>query len=240
MLPAIAPARSEARTVVIELDGVSRSYRMGDELLHALDNVSASIDQGEFVAIVGPSGSGKSTLANIIGGLDTPDEGNVRVAGRDLARVRDSELSRYRNAHVGFVFQSFNLQPHATALENVMLPLVLGGVRPKARKARAAECLRVVGLGDRLRHKPTQLSGGERQRVAIARALVTSPSIIIADEPTGNLDSSRSEEIMALLEQLNAQGITLLLITHDSDVAARADRIMTIRDGRLTESNGRR
>lgn len=218
---------------VIELKNVTRTYKLGDEILHALDGVNLTIQPGEFVAIIGPSGSGKSTLANIIGGLDRPTDGSVVVDGNDLSHVRDNKLSDYRNKHIGFVFQSFNLQGSQTALENVMLPLVFARMKPKERKARAVECLEAVGLGDRLNHKPNQLSGGQRQRVAIARALAGKPSIIIADEPTGNLDTARGEEIMRLLKQLNKEGITLLIITHDMNIAHQASRVIQIKDGHI-------
>ena len=220
---------------VIELRGVTRTYKLGDETLHALDNVSFTVKPGEFVAITGPSGSGKSTLANVIGGLDTPSSGTVLVDGQDLSHIHDNKLSAYRHKHIGFIFQSFNLQGTNTAMENVMLPLVFARMKNKDRKARAKECLVAVGLGDRLKHKPGQLSGGQRQRVSVARALATKPSIIIADEPTGNLDSARGQEIMKLLHELNKQGITLLVITHDMNVAHSAGRVVEIHDGKLTE-----
>lgn len=220
---------------IISLNNVTKTYRLGDEVLNALDNISFSVNSGEFVAITGPSGSGKSTLANIIGGLDRPTSGSVVVDGNDLSHVRDRKLSDYRNHHIGFVFQSFNLQGSQTALENVMLPLVFARIKPKERKARAIECLKAVGLGDRLKHRPAQLSGGQRQRVAIARALAARPNIIIADEPTGNLDSSRGEEIMKLLKELNKQGITLIVITHDMAIARQADRVVQIKDGHIAE-----
>ncbi len=220
---------------IISLSNVTKTYRLGDEVLNALDNISFSVNSGEFVAITGPSGSGKSTLANIIGGLDRPTAGSVIVDDNDLSHVRDRKLSDYRNHHIGFVFQSFNLQGSQTALENVMLPLVFARIKPKERKARAVECLKAVGLGDRLKHRPAQLSGGQRQRVAIARALAAKPNIIIADEPTGNLDSSRGEEIMKLLKDLNKQGITLIVITHDMAIARQAGRIVQIKDGHITE-----
>lgn len=223
---------------LIELKNITKTYKLGDEVLNALDDVSFSVQPGDFVAITGPSGSGKSTLANIIGGLDKPTSGAVLVDGDDLSHVRDGKLSEYRNSHIGFVFQSFNLQGTQTAVENVMLPLVFARMKPKERKARAIECLEAVGLGDRLKHKPSQLSGGQRQRVAIARALAIKPSIIIADEPTGNLDSARGEEIMRLLKDLNKQGITLIIITHDQSVAKQASRIVQIHDGRLAERRG--
>jgi putative ABC transport system ATP-binding protein len=219
----------------IQLRQVTKTYRLGDEVVHALDKVDITIASGEFLAITGPSGSGKSTLANIIGGLDTPTDGSVLIAGQDLSKVSDKELSRYRNKNIGFVFQSFNLQPTYTALENVMLPLVLGRMGIKERQARAAACLETVGLAERMRHKPAQLSGGQRQRVAIARALANSPAVIIADEPTGNLDSQRGEEIMQVLRQLNKEGITLIIITHDPAVAKQAHRVVSIHDGKLEE-----
>jgi putative ABC transport system ATP-binding protein len=218
---------------LIELHNVTKTYKLGDEVLNALDGLSVNIQAGEFVAITGPSGSGKTTLANIIGGLDRPNSGTVHVDGQDLSKVRDKVLSDYRNKHVGFVFQSFNLQGNQTALENVMLPLVFARMGSGERKKRAKECLQAVGLGDRMKHKPSQLSGGQRQRVAIARALAGKPSLIIADEPTGNLDSARGEEIMKLLRSLNKQGITLLIITHDQKIAGQADRIIHIQDGKI-------
>lgn len=221
--------------VAVELKNITRTYKMGDEVLKALDGIDLTINPGEFVAITGPSGSGKSTLANIIGGLDSPDSGMVTVSGLQLATAHDKELSEYRNRTIGFVFQSFNLQPTATALENVMMPLVLGRMNGKERRARAEECLKAVGLGERMNHKPTQLSGGQRQRVAIARALANKPSIIIADEPTGNLDSERGAEIMQLLQKLNKEGITLIMITHDMEIAKLADRVLYIKDGKMSE-----
>jgi putative ABC transport system ATP-binding protein len=225
---------------LIECTGLTKAYRLGDEVVHALDGVSLRIDKGDFVAISGPSGSGKSTLANVIGGLDRPDSGSVVVNGLDLSTAKDKALSAYRNANIGFVFQSFNLQVHETALENVMSPLTIGGVgRRKERREKAIAALGKVGLADRAKHKPTQLSGGQRQRVAIARALVNTPSVVIADEPTGNLDSSRGAEVIDELSRLNREdGITLIIITHDPAVANRARRVLTIRDGKLTETAG--
>lgn len=223
---------------LVELKNITRTYHLGDETLNALDGINLVIQAGEFVAITGPSGSGKSTLANIIGGLDRPTSGTVTVNGNDLSRVRDGKLSNYRNHNIGFVFQSFNLQGMQTALENVMLPLIFARIKPKERKARAIACLKAVGLGDRLLHKPSQLSGGQRQRVAIARALVVQPQIILADEPTGNLDSKHGEEIIKLLKDLNRQGITLIIITHDMNVARQAHRVIEIRDGKLMEHRG--
>ena len=220
---------------LIEIKNVTKTYHLGDETLNALDDVSFSVQPGEFIAITGPSGSGKSTLANIIGGLDRPNSGSVVVDGNELAHTKDAKLSNYRNEHIGFIFQSFNLQGTNTALENVMLPLVFSRMKNKDRKVRAKECLEAVGLGDRAKHKPSQLSGGQRQRVAIARALAIKPSIIIADEPTGNLDTSKGQEIMKILNDLNKQGITLLIITHDMSVARQAHRVVEIRDGKITE-----
>ena len=228
----------DTRDDLIACVGLTKTYRLGDETVNALDGVSLSIGAGQFVSISGPSGSGKSTLANIIGGLDQPDAGSVVVAGIDLGRAKDRELSHYRNENVGFVFQSFNLQVHETALENVMAPLAIGGKgNRKERREKALVALEKVGLADRARHKPTQLSGGQRQRVAIARALVNEPRIVIADEPTGNLDSSRGAAVMDELKRLNKQeGMTLLVITHDPNVAAMAGRVLTIVDGRLSDS----
>lgn len=220
---------------IIELKNVVKTYQLGDEKLNALDNVSLRVKPGEFLAITGPSGSGKSTLANIIGGLDHPNDGSVVVDGNELSHIHDSKLSSYRNQHIGFIFQSFNLQGTSTALENVMLPLVFSHMKNKDRRARAKECLEAVGLGERLNHKPNQLSGGQRQRVAIARALSVRPKIIIADEPTGNLDTVKGKEIMGLLNDLNKQGITLLVITHDLGVARMAHRVIEIRDGKVLE-----
>jgi putative ABC transport system ATP-binding protein len=219
---------------MIELKQVSRTYRMGGQEIHALDQVDLVIDDGEFAAIVGPSGSGKSTLLQVVGGLDTPTNGQVLVDGKDLGQASDRALARFRNERIGFVFQTFNLQPTYTALENVALPLVFARVLPKERKARAQTALEAVGLADRLRHKPGQLSGGERQRVAIARALVTEPAYILADEPTGNLDTTTSREIVTLLDQLHQeQAITVVLATHDLEMAALADRQISLRDGSI-------
>jgi putative ABC transport system ATP-binding protein len=219
---------------MIELKKVTRAFELGGEKIFALDKVNLKIEAGDFVAIMGASGSGKSTLANVIGGLDNPDAGQVLVEGQDIAEMGDKQLSHFRNKKVGFIFQTFNLHPTYTALENVMLPLMLAKIPFKKRKQRALECLQAVGLGDRLRHLPGQLSGGQRQRVCIARALANQPEMIIADEPTGNLDSKRGAEIMKLLKGLNqTQGVTLIVITHDQSVAKLASRIITMKDGRL-------
>lgn len=220
----------------IHLSRVTRTYTLGSEEFNALNHVDLDIGIGEFVAITGPSGSGKSTLANIIGGLDKPTSGTVTVNGQDLSQLNDSALSSFRNKTVGFVFQSFNLKGDSTALENVMLPLIFAGIAPKERKARAAECLDRVGMSDRMGHLPNQLSGGQRQRVAIARALANKPSVILADEPTGNLDSVKGAEVIEMLSALNRDGITLLVITHDQDVANHARRIIEVRDGLVHEA----
>lgn len=223
----------------VQCSGLQKTYTVGDEEVRALDNVSLTVEKGDFIAICGPSGSGKSTLANVIGGLDQPDAGSVMVNGIDLAKAKDKQLSGYRNSHIGFVFQSFNLQAHETALENVISPLVIGGVgKKKERAEKGMKALERVGLADRAKHKPTQLSGGQRQRVAIARALVNDPQLIIADEPTGNLDSSRGADVINELERLNREGITLIIITHDPNVANRAKRVLEIRDGKITEKAG--
>lgn len=223
----------------VQCSGLQKTYTVGDEEVKALDNVSLTVEKGDFIAICGPSGSGKSTLANVIGGLDQPDAGSVMVDGIDLAKAKDKQLSGYRNSNIGFVFQSFNLQAHETALENVISPLVIGGVgKKKERTEKGMKALERVGLSDRAKHKPTQLSGGQRQRVAIARALVNEPQLIIADEPTGNLDSSRGADVINELERLNREGITLIIITHDPNVANRAKRVLEIRDGKITEKAG--
>ena len=207
---------------------------MGDERIKALDEVSLEINNGDFVAIVGPSGSGKTTLANIIGGLDRPDKGKVTVNNMNLSKARDNKLSAYRNKNVGFVFQNFNLQFSYTALENVMVPLIFRKIKPSVRKEQAMYSLKAVGLDDRARHRPSQLSGGQRQRVCIARALVNNPSIIIADEPTGNLDSKKSIEIVKLLKDLNEKkDITIIIITHDQSVASKAKKVMKMIDGKI-------
>lgn len=226
---------------MIELHDVWRLYRMGGETINALAGIDLKVSEGEFITIVGPSGSGKSTLLNIIGGLDTPTIGRIEVDGQDLSKASDRELSLYRNKKVGFIFQTFNLQPTHTALENVSLPLVFAKVPLWRRKRIAREVMKTVGLSDRLRHKPNQLSGGERQRVAIARAMVNDPKILLADEPTGNLDSKTGEQIMELLTRLNKErGITLLLVTHDLKTADYADRMLRMRDGQVAEAVDRR
>lgn len=218
---------------LIEATNLVKLYRMGEETVHALDGVSFSIPRGDYCAIVGPSGSGKSTLMNIIGGLDTPSNGRIVIAGNDIGAMNDDDLAVFRNQTIGFVFQSFNLLPRLTALENVELPMIYGGVLPKERKQRAAELLERVGLGQRMGHRPTQLSGGQQQRVAIARALAGKPALLLADEPTGALDTNTGIEILALFNQLNREGATVVLVTHDHDVARATKRTIEMRDGHI-------
>jgi putative ABC transport system ATP-binding protein len=220
---------------LIEIRGLTRHYRMGTEVVRALDGVDLDVDEGEYLAIMGPSGSGKSTLMNLIGCLDTPTSGRYVLAGQEVSGMEDAELARIRNAEIGFVFQTFNLLPRTSALANVELPLVYGRVPRSRRRRLAAEALEKVGLGDRLHHQPSELSGGQRQRVAIARALVNQPSLLLADEPTGNLDSRTSEEIMALFDELNRAGNTIVLVTHEEDIAAHASRTVRLRDGKVVE-----
>jgi putative ABC transport system ATP-binding protein len=218
---------------LIETQDLWKTYTMGDEEIHALRGVSIQIDKGEYVAIMCPSGSGKSTLMNLIGCLDTPSKGTYLLNSKEVSTMNDNELARIRNEEIGFVFQTFNLLPRATALHNVELPLVYAGVSSKERLERARQALDRVELSQRMTHKPNELSGGQRQRVAIARALVNNPSILLADEPTGNLDSKTGVEIMALFERLHAAGNTIVLVTHEADVAAHAKRQILIRDGRV-------
>lgn len=222
----------------IRLQAIYKHYRMGETRVAALDGVDLTVAAGEFVAIMGPSGSGKSTLMNILGCLDRPSGGSYLLDGREVAGLNEEELARVRNEKIGFVFQSFNLLPRMSALDNVALPLVYAGVPREERLGRAAEKLQQVGLGDRLQHRPNEMSGGQRQRVAIARALINDPSILMADEPTGNLDTRSGTEIMQLFAQLHAQGKTILLVTHEADIAARARRIITLRDGRIVSDEG--
>ena len=220
---------------MIQMDEIQKTYRMGGVEVPAVRGISVHIGKGEFVAIMGPSGCGKSTLMNLMGCLDTPSGGSYRLDGQEVAGLDDDALSTVRNRKIGFVFQSFNLLPRATALENVELPLIYrdeGGI-----KAKAAAALASVGLADRTRHKPTELSGGQQQRVAIARALVTDPAILMADEPTGNLDTQASEEVIALFHDLHRQGRTIVLVTHESDIATHAERIIHLKDGQVVRGN---
>jgi putative ABC transport system ATP-binding protein len=224
---------------IIKGEALRKDYVLGAETVHALRGVDVLVERNEFVAIMGPSGSGKSTLMNLIGCLDTPSSGEYWLNGHAVSQRTDDELARIRNREIGFVFQTFNLLPRATALHNVELPLIYAGVPSKQRKERAAAMLKRVGLGDRMTHRPAELSGGQRQRVAIARALVNEPAILLADEPTGNLDSQTGNEIMALFEELYSTGQTIVLVTHEHDIAEHARRTMTLRDG-LISSDVRR
>jgi putative ABC transport system ATP-binding protein len=225
---------------LIRADDLWRTYQMGAEEIHALRGVSFTTPPGEYVAVMGPSGSGKSTLMNIIGCLDTPSRGTYVLRGKVVSEMNDDELAGIRNHEIGFVFQTFNLLPRATALHNVELPLVYAGIPREERLARARKSLELVDLGDRVHHKPNELSGGQRQRVAIARALVMGPSILLADEPTGNLDTATGEEIMRLFERLHDQGNTIILVTHERDIADHAHRTIHIRDGKIESDERRR
>lgn len=216
---------------LIDIKDLARIYKIGTETIHALRSVSLQINKGEYVALMGPSGSGKSTLMNILGCLDTPSSGTYILNNTEVSKMTDNELAEIRNKEIGFVFQTFNLIPRSTALDNVALPLVYAGVNKETRQQRAKETLNNVGLGDRVDHKPNELSGGQRQRVAVARALVNNPSIILADEPTGNLDTKTSIEIMTLFEKIHQSGNTVILVTHEEDIARHAHRIVRLRDG---------
>ncbi|MFK8267306.1 ABC transporter ATP-binding protein [Capnocytophaga cynodegmi] len=224
---------------LLEIRDIKRDFKLGNEVLHVLKGIWLSIEKGEYVALMGPSGSGKSTLMNILGCLDTPTSGEYILNGRDVSKLSDSELADIRNKEIGFVFQTFNLMPRTTALDNVALPMIYAGIEKNKRRERATEVLELVGLGDRMMHKPNELSGGQRQRVAVARALVNHPSIILADEPTGNLDSKTSYEIMALFNEIHQKGNTVILVTHEEDIAQHAHRIIRLRDG-LIDSDFRK
>jgi putative ABC transport system ATP-binding protein len=219
--------------IIIEARDIHKEYRMGTQTVHALRGVSFDIKKNEYVALMGPSGSGKSTMMNMIGCLDTPTKGDYILNGHDVKKLSDNQLAEVRNREIGFVFQTFNLLPRSTALANVELPLIYSGLRSSERKKRAIEVLEKVGLADRMDHKPNELSGGQRQRVAVARALVNNPSILLADEPTGNLDSKTGHEIMELFEELYEMGNTIILVTHEEDIAAHARRVIRLRDGLL-------
>jgi putative ABC transport system ATP-binding protein len=222
--------------MLISIEHLNKTYIMGTEKVEALKDVSINIEKGEYVALMGPSGSGKSTLMNLLGCLDSPSKGQYWLNGKEVSTMEDSELAEVRNKDIGFVFQTFNLLPRLSALENVALPLVYAGVSKEDRLAKARKVLEAVGLGDRVSHKPNELSGGQRQRVAVARALVNDPAIILADEPTGNLDTKTSYEIMSLFEEIHQAGNTVILVTHEQDIALHAHRIIRLRDG-LVESD---
>ena len=224
-----------AEPAMIQIEDLTKTYVMGEETVTALDSVSLSIARGESIAIIGPSGSGKSTLMNILGGLDRPSRGRYRFEGDEVARFSDDQLADFRNRRIGFVFQSFQLLPRLSALQNVELPMVYAGAAPRARRERAAELLERVGLGSRMGHRPNQLSGGQQQRVAIARSLANQPDLLLADEPTGALDSATGVEVLGLFQKLNAEGLTIVLVTHDRGVADAARRRIAFRDGRVTE-----
>ena len=221
--------------MLIDIRDITKVYQMGQTQVNALSGVTVGVERGEYVAIMGPSGSGKSTLMNLIGCLDTPTSGSYVLNGREVATMTDDELAAIRNQEIGFVFQTFNLLPRTTALHQVELPLVYSGLARKDRRERAAKALEAVGLTDRANHHPSELSGGQRQRVAIARALINDPSILLADEPTGNLDSQTGSEIMALFDQLNSRGNTIVLVTHEEDIAAHARRIVRLLDGKVRD-----
>ena len=216
---------------VIEIRNIIRDFKLGQEIVHVLKGIDLDIKRGEYVAIMGPSGSGKSTLMNLLGCLDTPTAGSYNLNGNDVSEMTDDELAEIRNTEIGFVFQTFNLLPRTTALENVALPMIYAGASKKERNERATEVLTDVGLADRMDHKPNQLSGGQRQRVAVGRALVNKPSIILADEPTGNLDCKTGTEIMALFDEIHAKGNTVIMVTHEEEIAAHAKRVIRLRDG---------
>ncbi len=225
---------------LIRVQDVWKTYQVGDQQVHALRGLSMDVEKGEYTALMGPSGSGKSTLMNMLGCLDTPTSGKYHLAGEDVGTLDDDALADIRNRRIGFVFQTFNLMPRYTALENVALPMVYAGLGTAERTARAQEVLHQVGLGDRMDHKPNELSGGQRQRVAVARALVNRPDLLLADEPTGNLDTKTSIEIMALFEEIHAAGNTVIVVTHEEDIAAHAHRIVRLRDGVVSNDDQQR
>ncbi|MBK0384218.1 ABC transporter ATP-binding protein [Pedobacter sp. SD-b] len=220
---------------LITINDLGRKYVIGAETIHALKSVSLTINKGEFVALMGPSGSGKSTLMNLLGCLDTPTKGEYILNGINVSQMTDSELATVRNKEIGFVFQTFNLLPRSSAQDNVALPLIYAGIKKKDRDTRSVQALENVGLGNRVHHKPNELSGGQRQRVAVARALINNPSIILADEPTGNLDTKTSIEIMGLIEEIHSKGNTIIIVTHEEDIAQHAHRIVRMRDGLIEE-----
>lgn len=222
---------------LIKISNIKRDFALGNEIVYVLKGIDLEIKKGEYVALMGPSGSGKSTLMNLLGCLDTPTSGSYILNGKDVSKMHDDELADIRNKEIGFIFQTFNLLPRTTALDNVALPMIYAGHSKSERNTRATEVLKQVNLADRMDHQPNQLSGGQRQRVAIARALVNKPSIILADEPTGNLDSKTSEEIMALLEEIHKNGNTIIVVTHEEDIAAHAKRIIRMRDGMIESDN---
>lgn len=226
---------------LLELKNIGKKYKIGTEVINALHTIDLIIEKGEYVALMGPSGSGKSTLMNIIGCLDTPSQGEYFLNGKEVSKMSENELAEIRNKEIGFIFQTFNLVPRSNALDNVALPLVYAGINKEQRVKRATKTLNDVGLGDRITHKPNELSGGQRQRVAVARALVNNPSIILADEPTGNLDSKTSEEIMTLFREIHKSGNTIIVVTHEEEIAQHALRIVRIKDGKIEsdKTNGK-
>jgi putative ABC transport system ATP-binding protein len=232
--------RNQMSEALIKITNIKRDFQLGSETINVLKGINLQINKGEYVALMGPSGSGKSTLMNLLGCLDTPTSGTYILNGKDVSQMVDDELAEIRNKEIGFVFQTFNLLPRTTALDNVALPMIYAGYSKTERKIRATEVLTQVGLDDRMDHQPNQLSGGQRQRVAVARALVNKPSIILADEPTGNLDSKTSEEIMKLFGEIHANGNTVILVTHEEDIAAYAHRIIRLRDGLIESDNSNR
>jgi putative ABC transport system ATP-binding protein len=223
----------ESENTVIDIRQLVRNFKLGSETIYVLRSLNLTVKKGEYVALMGPSGSGKSTLMNILGCLDTPTSGNYFLSGKDVSILSDNELAEIRNKEIGFIFQTFNLLPRSTALDNVILPLIYSGMRRDEREKQAIKALEQVGLADRMRHKPNELSGGQRQRVAIARALVNNPSILLADEPTGNLDTKTSIEIMGLLHDIHKNGNTIIIVTHEEDIAQHAHRIIRLRDGKI-------